>query len=279
MKLYDAGLPDAMDARSTVAAALAKDGVVIIRNVFDREEVGKPKRDFLAAFNLSREETSLDFNACYEELWSTRPDVAIHSLSLARDLPSFINLVTGSKIRSLMGHIFDSQNLICPFDWCLFRVDGPSTKKSRFEWHQDYPYNVISTAAVTFWIALSDMDSDMGLLKFIPSSHSQIYPVQIDENPQHNNPNRLRIADIESMSEKWEEQAISSGPMKAGDVILFNSLLLHRSGFNKSKKYRWVANGRYARADDPELVARDFHTARLKYPYFFRVAHPELVVN
>ena len=65
----------------------------------------------------------------------------------------------------------------------------------------------------------------------------------------------------------------------ARDLIVLNSFLSHCSGLNKSQKYRWVANGRYARADDPELIARNFHTARLKYPYFFKAAHPNLVVD
>lgn len=279
MKLYDTDLTVAIRSESTIREALSKDGVAIVRNVFDREDVEKPKSDLLSAFHFFTGDPNSDFNSRYQHFWLTKPEVAEHSLSLARDLPSFINLVAGEKIRTLMRRIFDSQDLICPFDWCLFRVDGPSTKKSRFEWHQDYPYNVISTAAVTFWIALSDMDENMGLLKFVPGSHFRIHPVQVDENPQHNNPNRLRIADLEIMRPEWERHAVATGPMKAGDVVVFNSLLLHRSGLNKSQKYRWVANGRYARADDPELIARNFHTARLKYPYFFKAAHPNLVVD
>lgn len=129
------------------------------------------------------------------------------------------------------------------------------------------------------WIALSDMSEDMGLLKFVPGSHGDIHPVEINRTPEHNNPNRLRIADLEHKSSKWEGEAISAGPMNAGDVILFNSLLVHRSGHNQSQKYKWVANGRYARADDAQFIARDYHTARLKYPYYFETAHPDLVVS
>jgi ectoine hydroxylase-related dioxygenase (phytanoyl-CoA dioxygenase family) len=71
----------------------------------------------------------------------------------------------------------------------------------------------------------------------------------------------------------------TTGSVKQGDLLLFNSLLVHRSGTNTSDKYRWVANGRFGTTDDQELVYRNYYMARTKYPNYFSIAHPDLVVT
>jgi len=266
--------------KSGIKDHLHNEGIVIVRGIYTKEEVEKPKRQLLDMFGYLHKshDGCIDYDKCYESFWKNKPDTAQHSLTLGRDLPSYMQIVSGGKMQGWISHLLDSENLFCPYDWCIFRIDGSSTQKSRFEWHQDYTYNVISTNAITFWVALSDMRDDMGLLHYISGSHNRIEPVVIAQTQEMNNPNRLCIADLDVKEREWEKKALSTGPMKAGDVLFFNSLLLHRSGFNESRNYRWVANGRYARSDDPELRCRNYYTARIKYPNYFETAHPELVL-
>jgi hypothetical protein len=223
--------------------------------------------------DLSLGQKSVD--ELYQYLWETNPDHARMSLTLGRDLPSFMHLITSPKLRAIMTTVLASDNLIMPYDWCLFRVDGPATSVSHFDWHQDYPYNVISKTAATFWIPLTNIDEDMGPVHYVPNSHRDLWPVSSKVEIKQNNPNRLPIKDLARLSTIWEKSAISTGALNRGDLVIFNSLLVHRSGINQSDKYRWIMNGRYADASDPELTARGFYTARTKYPDYFKTAHPE----
>jgi len=258
------------------------EGIILVRNVFSESETEQPIHDLLGLFASGFEMSDFkagSFDEQYEKIWQTNSEVARLSLTLGRDLPSFMNLITDMKIRSIVQILLESSNLIVPYDWCLFRIDGQSTKVSYFDWHQDYPYNVINRSAITFWVPLSDVESNMGTLEYIPNSHRSILPVSPSKTITTNNPNRLPIYNVKQLSEKWEKEKKTTGPVNRGDLLLFNSLLVHRSGINTSNKYRWIANGRYGTTDDQELIRRNYYMARTKYPNYFGTAHPDLVIN
>jgi len=268
------------DISDLVRDAYQSEGVILVRDVFSKSEAEKPVQDLLGLFSSNFDKASFQgggYDEQYEAIWQADPEIAKLSLALGRDLPSFMSMITDMKIRSIIHILLDSSNLIVPYDWCLFRIDGQSTKTSYFDWHQDYPYNVINRSAITFWVPLCDVESNMGTLEYIPGSHHKILPVSPSKKITLNNPNRLPIHNVEQLSETWEKKKQTTGPVKQGDLLLFNSLLVHRSGINTSNKYRWVANGRYGTTDDQELIDRNYYMARTKYPNYFGVAHPDCV--
>ena len=251
-----------------------ENGIVLIRNLFDQKTTDQPKEDVIRLFD--NKAVVEDFDESYQNLWNKKKSTAHHSQTLARDLPSFLSLISNPKLIQVIRNLLQANSVICPFDWCIFRIDGPSTKISKFDWHQDYSYNVISTQAITFWIALSDVTTEMGLLNIVPKSNNEILKVKISNEQVLNNPNRITLDVTESTQEEWTKNAITAPPMKQGDVLLFNSLLVHSSGNNSTNKYRWVANGRYTSTSAKDFIDRDYHMARVKYPFYFENAHPEL---
>lgn len=255
-----------------------KSGIVKVAGLFSDKELDKPVQDLLSVLNLNIEIDGIDNSAdeMMKHFISKNAKSAEIALRIAKDLPSFQNLISSNRLVDVISALLGEQDLLCPFDWTLFRIDGPATKVSHFDWHQDYPYNVLSEQAVTFWIPLLDVDEDMGGIRFVPSSHKKIYPVQTDSTPKPNNPNRLVLKKSKELDELLEKQ-VTSGKVKKGECLLFNTLLMHASGINKSDNYRWIANGRYAPANDHSLMKREYYMARVKYPNYFETAHPELV--
>lgn len=100
-------------------------------------------------------------------------------------------------------------------------------------YHQDSPYFTIEPMAlVTAWTALDDVTLDNGCLYVVPGSHL--------EGPlDHNDP--WMVGDRQDM--KIPDNAIDLTrerpvTMKAGDVSLHHSLILHRSGPNNTSQFR-----------------------------------------
>ncbi len=116
-----------------------------------------------------------------------------------------------------------------------------------FGWHQDNgygqlePYNAISTLTV-----LDDTDEENGCLWIIPCSHRN-QQIQLEHSVHDREANR----DIDL---EVDETGKISVPMQAGQSLIFNCWMLHRSEGNHAKvRDRRVLFMRYADADAVEV--------------------------
>ena len=97
-----------------------------------------------------------------------------------------------------------------------------------FNWHQDSGYTTtVPLEYITCWTAVDDSDLGNGCIWVIPGSHKHgVLPhVRNDENDERYSGLTAQIAS--------EEGAIPV-EMKAGQVAIFSSLMLHKSGPNTS---------------------------------------------
>lgn len=107
--------------------------------------------------------------------------------------------------------------------------------RSNVPWHQDNGYGQLEPPNdLTVWITLDDCDEVNGCLWVIPRSHNGGL---LPHHPEHG----LMSADI-------QETGISL-PMHAGDAVIFNSLLLHRSLPNTTSAARVAMYVRYCTPD------------------------------
>lgn len=98
-------------------------------------------------------------------------------------------------------------------------INRPSEKHQQSAWHRDLPYqnHIISKPlALNVFLCLTDFSSDNGATCFIPKGH------RIEEFPS---------------DEELEKKSVQL-KAKAGDVILFDSMILHRAGINRSNADR-----------------------------------------
>lgn len=134
------------------------------------------------------------------------------TLSRLITLPPFVDIVT-----TLIG---DDVSLY----WDQSVYKRPETARE-FPWHQDNGYTpIIPDEYVTCWIPLEDVTLDMGPVWVLPKSHTK-GPVEHRQTP-------------------WGQQCYfgpESGqpvPVQKGSMIVFSSLLFHRSSANVSTKTR-----------------------------------------
>jgi len=265
-------------------AAFRRTGAVVIRGLAPRDLLADLQASFVAAMRRALDQVGVpaagdDPDELFAALRVASPEHAATTLTLGRDFPAFFSLVGAfagtSQVRALAG----SETLQIAGDLCLLRVDAPNADETGFDWHQDYPYNLMARRAVTVWAPLAPVTDEMGLLKFIPGSHSDLLPIDIRRGVarRHTGQRQVAISGLDRMAPDFERRAETLQPLGAGDVLIFDSHLLHRSGANRSARSRWVFNARYGDLLDAELVGRRWYTTRAKYPHLVADIHPELV--
>lgn len=134
-------------------------------------------------------------------------------------------------------------------------VTKPPQARTELPWHQDNGYTpLVPEEYVTCWLALDDADLENGCLWVIPGSHRS------GTTQHHNGAGPFRVG-----HEGPDADGIPV-PVRRGSVLVFSSLLMHRSGPNTTDRHRraWILQycGREARSalsgrllDDRLLIA------------------------
>jgi ectoine hydroxylase-related dioxygenase (phytanoyl-CoA dioxygenase family) len=143
-------------------------------------------------------------------------------------------------------------------------VSKPPGATSDVPWHQDNGYTPVEPAEyVTCTLALDAMDTENGCLWIIPGSH-------------HRGVQPHRATDFFFQIGYDGAETGTPCELRAGDVLVFSSLTLHRTGPNLSQRARrsWVIQychghachgSTYVPFDDRLLVAKDGYV--LAEPY------------
>lgn len=272
---------------AAVAAAYRTHGVVVIKNLTSADALTELRLAFSAMIHAALgdggapDDTPAALDAAYAELADRKPATAKALKGLGKDIPAFHKAITLPEIESLVSTVMGSSFFQINYDQCLFRLDRPNEDLAAFNWHQDYPYNMMSQNAVTGWFPLVDIEEGMGFLKAIPGTHDQILRIAFAEQTGqafriHNS---FSIDDLDRVGPLLDERSMPIGPVGPGDAVFFHCLLLHSSGKNRSNRSRWVINPRYGDLTDPAMVARDWRTARAKNPFLFTDLHKDLTVR
>ena len=105
-------------------------------------------------------------------------------------------------------------------------------------WHQDHAYfnYPIDTSIIGVWIALGDVNEENGCMYLVPGMHKQ-GPIL------HFMRRDWQICDSEIFDTLAGKTVCA--PMKAGDVLIFDSKLPHGTPKNKTDSYRWAVQLHY----------------------------------
>lgn len=214
-------------------------------------------QNFLAICEQNREKAGEIYRA-------TRHLCATHKLLVKEQ-----NLQLAQKLMQT-----ESVNII---PYVPLRIDIKGEEKYLFEWHQDYPYTQGSTDGIVVWAPLFDVKDGEGGIKFIPGSHKKgILPVVVADkgNANGNGAQSIRLPDIEL----FEKQQAYTVDVKAGDALVFSTLLLHKSLPLRQTQIRWTTQLRYANFDESDAVARGWPGGMIEGNWFEK-DHPEYIVE
>ncbi|WP_024806325.1 phytanoyl-CoA dioxygenase family protein [Nocardia sp. BMG51109] len=245
-------------------AAYERDGFLVLENVVSirarnrvialfREIVDEFARAMVRDGELSRLYEELPFDrrwaAIRAEVPASRPivwrriliDPAVYDLWFEPGLLGAAQSILGPEIRAY--HLFNG------------RPREPRDRRQTIDWHQDAfnsdSWDEADSRILTCWIPLVPVDAESGCLAVVPGSHRHgVLPKITDEYGI----TRLR----EPLAHTGEPV-----PLRPGDALLFDDLVLHRSLDNVSDRVRWSIDIRFA-SDDP--------AHRAKSPGGFRVS-------
>ncbi|WMY94681.1 MAG: phytanoyl-CoA dioxygenase family protein (plasmid) [Arsenophonus sp.] len=105
--------------------------------------------------------------------------------------------------------------------------------------HQDIAYSENDPYEFSLWLALQDVNIYDGVLEFLPCSHNNKIEPAVDFWAPD-------FIDKKQNSNEWKKYSIKV-PVKAGDIIIFDSKIWHRSDKNISGKYRFALVTRWSR--------------------------------
>ena len=226
-----------------IAQSFARDGFVVVPNLFRRAEVKVFKEGIQKILDEVRQEDGGE-GSRQEMLDATGVYVGLAGRSglfrqAARDerLLDILEAVIGPNVEFLSDKVVYKDTHT--------HVASP--------WHQDWPYWE-GTHKISVWVALDDATPENGSLKFLPGSHrgSVIHDGDISDGSGFGH--RIR-------PETVDERAAVSVPLEAGGAAFFHDLTMHASHpySERRERWTWVPTYRDAQADDP--------------PYSFAVAN------
>ncbi|CAG0879113.1 unnamed protein product [Cyprideis torosa] len=220
-------------------ASWSWNGYVILRNLFDAEEVSILRETMEADEAISKNAMSRQDGSQGQirlSMWS-------HPANDAFGMAARCYKVAGT-IEKLM-----DVDEIYHYHTKLILKDQETG--GAFQWHQDYGYwyknsTIFPGDMGTVFIPVDPCRKENGCLKVIPGSHrmGRVDHVRIGEQV---------MADPQRIA--WAEEKL--GPaidveMNPGDALFFHSCLLHSSGQNRSHLRRWVLITTYnSRRNDP----------------------------
>jgi phytanoyl-CoA hydroxylase len=138
--------------------------------------------------------------------------------------------------------------------------------------HQDWRSMQGSVNSMVVWIPLVDINNELGALEVIPKSHTQgLFNTVKDEWFRTIKDSRI------------DKNNFTSLEVKVGDVVCFNSFLIHQSGNNVTENIRWSMHFRYNDMNEASFIRRKFpHPYQVYTPYqdiVFPDFHPEKHLN
>ena len=198
--------------------ALTIDGFAVVENVLDEKELNTAKNKIENVYASQVAEFSQEELASINELFMAR-------LPLAYD-DYFIGLLSKepviSIVRKILGNYFilHLQNGI---------INMPKQEHHQSSWHRDIPYHdfiISKPLAISALFCLDDFNESTGGTLVIPFSH------RLDRMP----------------SEEYVESRAKQVVASKGSVIMFDSMLFHKAGYNSSDQVRRGINHMFTSA-------------------------------
>lgn len=197
-----------------------------------------------------------------------------------RETVVFRQIITAPELLDAAKRMTGAKRLHSPFQHAVFRMDLAGEPWRGFDWHQDYPYNMLCDRSVTAWIPLTASGAGNGGIDVVETTAAQIYPVDI-RFKRDGAGRRLGGRDAFIVADHHEafEARARKPELRPGDVLLFHNSVPHRSGYNPGPRHRYSIQVRFGDLLAPEMVARGWRHRHADGFEAFAAARPELIAS
>ena len=274
------------DSLSEIKETYNDVGFLKLNNFFDKKLIYSFLKEFKSFCIYVLEEVNEEFKdinqLSTEEIinlvFKHLPSKASHLQHIGRELSSFKRLISSESLEDISKQILDTDITQTIFDTSILRIDRKS-ENPILDWHQDFPTNMSSLNAITFWIPLNKITPQQGQVRFVPNSNKKIIPIEYSnrEKSKHYSTKYTRMQNQENIIKQFEKDSLLlKSNIEIGDIILFHAQTVHRSSLNLTDKARIVSVVRYGDHKEKSLASRNWFTCRSKYPDLFNKIYPDL---
>jgi ectoine hydroxylase len=200
-----------------------RDGYVLVKGMFDRDEIGLLRR-------AAKEDRQLDqhsFGRGDGEGGTVRLSLWNHPGDTLYGMFARCETIVNSAEKLLEGEVYHYHSKMIMKD---AKVGGA------WAWHQDYGYwyqnGVLFPLLTSAYIAVDPATRENGCLQVLKGSHRMGRVDHVLTGDQAG-------ADLERVHEAQKRLELVYVEMDPGDVLFFHANLLHRSDQNKSDDPRW----------------------------------------
>lgn len=276
-----------LEASLEQAGALYEEhGAFLARGMFRPEDYAPIHRDLQRLIELKMKQVGMEhepeddglsrFDDGFIQLNRASREHGGTIYQAARRVTAIHELAVHPKLTGVAKGLMNTETLISNGILAV-RTDQPNEDKFLFEWHQDYPFIQDSEDGVVFWLGLHDVDESNGWLRIIPGSHKLgVLPVNVTD-PHGMGGNRAHSMEIADLSVVDSMPRVNV-PVRMGDVLVFNTLMLHASNPNRSARTRWTIQCRYGNFENERALAKNWPGV-VNLGREFERTHPEYVAN
>lgn len=240
------------------------DGYIVVRNFFTKEEVKAIFDEARGVFAYQIDRvlgTKVDINNQEEfekgmyDFFQKDFDAFVNTGKQVQHLVSLHRLGTDSRITDLLKTLGLSYPIIAVRPAMMFNSRNLAKKQDYWKLgaHQDWRGGQGSLDSVVMWFPLVDCDTDLGGLQVLPGSHKRGLYAGTD------------VDYISSIQEELPEDQFKQLELEAGDILVFSTFTVHRSGTNVTPNIRWTSQFRFNNLEESTFVDRGF-----PLPYIYK---------
>ena len=248
-----------------------KQGYLHFNDALEQSQISKVKNEVISVFgsifNKNNMNDVFKSNEEFEEnvfkLFIKNHNDYLSTIRAVQHIYSIYEILSSEEIKFFLKLIGLVQPAIAARP--ILYMNNKKLSKEEFHYkvpaHQDWRSMQGSLNSVVVWIPLVDVTLSMGAIELVPRSHlGGLLPSEKDNWYRHI-PNGIT-----------SDMNFESVEVKAGDLIIFNQFLVHRSGNNITDKIRWSIQFRFNDLKDETFISRS-----LPYPSRSYIPPDELI--
>lgn len=228
-----------------LVAQYKEEGYCVLKNAFDKNVLDSLRSDMLKLFSNQIGKDANDAEII--KLFQKDADLYVNCSKLSHLIPSLHQLGSSSTMIDVMKGLGISFPVINMRPVVFF--SSKQLAKHHFYWksepHQDYFAMQGSKDSLVVWMPICEMSEELGYLELIPGSHKRGLLNHVKNGPSY------------EITESLEDSFVPV-KMEMGDMLIFSSFSIHRSGTNTSDKIRWAVNFRYNNADAQDYIQQRY---------------------
>jgi phytanoyl-CoA hydroxylase len=241
-----------------------KDGYIVVRKFFSKDEIKAIYDEARGVFAYQIERATgnkvdihnqEEFEKGMYDFFQKDFDAFVNTGKQVQHLVSLHRLGTDERITNFLKELGLAYPIIAVRPAMMFNSRHLAKKQDYWKLgaHQDWRGGQGSLDSIVMWFPLVDCDTALGGLQVLPGSHKRGLFAGTD------------VDYISSIEEELPEDEFVGLELEAGDILIFSTFTVHRSGNNVTPHIRWTSQFRFNNLTEDTFVDRGF-----PLPYIYK---------